>query len=175
MRNTWLGLGVGALVVAAGLQTGLAAKTGLGLVAVPAVIGAVLLLVGHGWMPQRTAKGTGVRRRLLGFRRYIATAESEPAKFAERKHLFSEYIPYAIVFGVAQRWARAFDGLSQEALGTTWYRGGRPFSAHTFSQSLGGFARASAGTLVTTPSSSGRSGFGGGGRSGGGGGGARSW
>ena len=64
--------------------------------------------------PARTAKGSAVLRRVDGFRRFIEESEKERAQFAEKKNLFSEYLPYAIVFGATEKWARAFEGLDGE-------------------------------------------------------------
>jgi uncharacterized membrane protein YgcG len=134
------------------------------------------LIVGAYWMPQRTAKGYAVLRRTNGFRRFIEESEKERAIFAEKRNLFSEYLPYAIVFGVTEKWAQAFAGLDDQPPDTSgWYRSSTPFTVVAFSSAIDGFTVSSAGTLASTPpstsSSSGSSGFSGGGFSGGGGGG----
>ena len=53
-------------------------------------------------------------RHVDGFRRFIEESEKDRAQFAERKNLFTEYLPYAIVFGATEKWARAFAGLGDE-------------------------------------------------------------
>ena len=63
-----------------------------------------------------------VYRRVLGFRRFIVEAETERARFAERAGLFYEYLPYAIVFGETQQWARAFEGLAVPQPGEALHR-----------------------------------------------------
>ncbi len=169
---------LGSLIFIVGLVLfGLAvAFTEVALWPIPTVALGILLIVGAYWMPQRTAKGYGVLRRVDGFRRFIEESEKERAQFAEKKNLFSEYLPYAIVFGATDKWAKAFAGLDDEAPDTTaWYRSSTVFNIVTFSHAIDGFTVSSAGTLTSTPpstsSSSGSSGFGGGGSSGGGGGG----
>ena len=101
--------------------------------------------------------------------------EREPncgARFAERANLFYEYLPYAIVFGATDRWAKAFEGLADEATsGAGWYLSSRPLTALAFADAMDSFAVTSAGTIASTPGGSGSSGFSGGGFSGGGGGG----
>jgi len=145
-------------------------------VALPFVVGGLLLIVGAKRMPRRTAKGTGVLRRVQGFRRFIDESEKERARFAEQQHLFSEYLPYAIVFGATERWARAFAGLDGELPQPSWYGGSGTFTAIGFSHSIDGFAVTTAGTITSTPSGSGSSGFSGGfSGGGGGGGGGGSW
>ena len=53
----------------------------------------------------RTADGTAVRIQTLGFRKYIATAEAGQIKVEEAAGLFSRYLPYAMIFGLADEWA----------------------------------------------------------------------
>ena len=48
-----------------------------------------------------------------GFRRYLETAEADQIRFEEGQDLFSRYLPYAIIFGVAERWAKVFDDLAK--------------------------------------------------------------
>ena len=67
------------------------------------------------WMPKRTAKGYAVLRRVDGFRRFIDESEKDRAQFAERKNLFSEYLPYAIVFGATKKWATHVRGPRRRA------------------------------------------------------------
>jgi uncharacterized membrane protein YgcG len=160
-----LGIGVAVTVV-------LAISTHAALIGVPLVIGGLALVIGARWMPHRTTKGYGVLRRVDGFRRFIDESEKERAQFAERRNLFSEYLPYAVVFGATKKWANAFAGLDDEPPDTSsWYRGAYAFNYLTFSGAIDSFSVSSAGTLTSAPSTSGSSGFSGGGFSGGGGGG----
>ena len=137
------------------------------------IVAGILLLVAARWMPHRTAKGYAVLRHTLGFRRFIDESEKHRAEFAERKNMFSEYLPYAVVFGATKKWAHAFAGLGDEPPDTSsWYVSQHAFDYAVFSSAIDGFAVTSAGTLTSTPAStSGSSGFSGGGFSGGGGGG----
>ena len=173
VRQVWAGLGVVALILGIGVTVLAAATTHLGLIPIPLVIGGLGLLILSGRMPRRTPKGTGMLRRVHGFRRLIAESEKERARFAERANIFSEYLPYAVVFGCTDKWARTFAGLDQEQLATGgWYVSSHPFDALLFANAIDGFAVTTSGTIAAaTPSSSGASGFGGGGFSGGGGGG----
>jgi uncharacterized protein (TIGR04222 family) len=171
IRLRWRIIGAVAVVLSLVLLVVLAAVTHAAFVAVPLVIGALLLLASAKRMPRRTAKGTGVLRRAEGFRRFIVESEKDRARFAEQQHLFSEYLPYAIVFGVTERWARAFAGIDGELPRQDWYGGSSTFTAVGFSHSIDGFAVTTAGTITSTPAGSGSSGFSGGGFSGGGGGG----
>ncbi len=171
VRTKWRVIGSLALVLALIIASLLPAFTHAGLLGIPLVFGAIGLLASAKRMPRRTAKGTGVLRRAQGFRRFILESEKDRARFAEQQHLFSEYLPYAIVFGATEKWARAFAGIDGELPQPNWYGGSTAFTAVGFSHSIDGFAVTTAGTITSTPAGSGGSGFSGGGFSGGGGGG----
>ncbi len=179
IRQLWVGIGAVTIVVGLVLTAAAAAFTTFGLVPIPIVLAGILLCANARRMPHRTPKGTGVLRRANGFRIFIDQSEKERARFAERAHLFSEYLPYAIVFGATDKWARAFAGLDGQLPDTGgWYvghGGGFGFNYLAFSGAMGSFTTTTAGTIAATPTptpgTSGMSGFGGGGFSGGGGGG----
>jgi hypothetical protein len=154
----------------------LAAWTHAGLLGIPLVLGGLFLMRGAHLMPRRTAKGTGMVRRVYGFRTYIDTAEKQEARFQEQENIFSKYLPYAVVFGLTEKWARAFQHLGDEEAAMAsggWYVGSRAFTMAAFTSSLSSFTTVSAGTIAAAApsSSSGHSGFSGGGSGGGGGGG----
>ncbi len=171
VRIKWYVIGAIATVLAVAVLVVLMALTHAALVGIPLVIGAVLLLASAKRMPRRTAKGTGVLRRVQGFRRFIDESEKERARFAEQQHLFSEYLPYAIVFGATEKWARTFAGLDDELAQPDWYGGSSTFTPTGFAHSIDGFSVTTAGTIASTPAGSGSSGFSGGSSGGGGGGG----
>ena len=174
VRSKWVGGGFMVLLLGIGLTVLAAWFTRFGLVPIPIAVAGLLLMMNADRMPHRTAQGTGVLRRTLGFRRFIEESEKERARFAERAHLFTEYLPYAVVFGATEKWAKAFAGLDGQLPDTSgWYVGHSHgmFHAAAFSSAMDNFSTTTAGTLTSTPSGSGSSGFGGGGFSGGGGGG----
>ncbi|MGH2572200.1 MAG: DUF2207 domain-containing protein [Actinomycetota bacterium] len=170
VRQSWVLRGFLVLLAGGGLTALAAARTHYGLVPLPIALAGVILMIGARWMPRRTPKGTGLVRRVLGFRTYMATAEAHMARWMEQENLFSRYLPYAIVFGLTKKWAQAFARLGEQPT-TTWYVGSRPFTASALASSIDNFAITSAGTLASRPAASGSSGLGGGGFSGGGGGG----
>ncbi|WBL37499.1 DUF2207 domain-containing protein [Tepidiforma flava] len=139
-------------------------------------LGGLALLVLAPSMARRTAKGSEALRRVLGFRLYIATAEQHRQEFNERENIFARYLPYAIVFGCVEKWAKAFEGLDDQARQSTaaWYAGTGPFRVAAFSEGLRSFNSSVGATLAATRSGGG-SGFGGGAGGGGGGGGGGSW
>jgi uncharacterized membrane protein len=171
VRTRWAGRGVLLTVVGGGLIFVLGRWTHWGLVGIPVIVAGVALALMARWMPARTAKGTAMLRRIRGFRRVIATAETHMSRWAEEENVFTRYLPYAIVFGLTKKWAEAFEDLGVAPDTSSWYVGLHPFTALAFADSIDGFAVTTGGTLASTPASSGSSGFGGGGFSGGGGGG----
>ena len=171
VRLRWAGAGVFLLVAGAAVTFVLARWTHWGIVGVPVIVAGLALSLMARQMPARTAKGTAMLRRIRGFRRVIATAEQHMARWAEEENVFTRYLPYAIVFGLTKKWAKAFEDLGLQPDTSGWYVGPRMFTAAAFADSIDGFAVTTGGTLASTPASSGSSGFGGGGSSGGGGGG----
>jgi uncharacterized membrane protein YgcG len=140
---------------------------------------------------RRTALGRGVWSRAGGFERLLSTPSSEDRfDFAARKDLFIAFIPYAVAFGVADRWAEKYRvATGQEPPIPGWY----PYSTGAGYGLYGGGGWAFGefdGALSTSiasyeasqaASSGGGGGFGGGGfggggfGGGGGGGGGGSW
>lgn len=171
VRTRWAGRGALLAVGGGALTFVLARWTHWGLVGIPVIIAGVALALMARRMPARTAKGTAMVRRIRGFRRVIATAETHMSRWAEEENVFTRYLPYAIVFGLTKKWAKAFEDLGLQPDTSGWYVGPHAFTAMAFADSIDGFAVTTGGTLASTPASSGSSGFGGGGFSGGGGGG----
>jgi hypothetical protein len=170
-RARWHTIGFLVLAAGVGLTWFAAARTHLALIPIPVVLAGLALAWAARWMPRRSPKGTGLVRRVLGFRTYIETAEAQEARFQERENIFSKYLPYAVVFGCTEKWARAFAGLDGQMPSTaSWYVGTTPFNVGTFTSSIDHFSSVAAGT-ITSAAATGSSGFGGGGFSGGGGGG----
>ena len=141
--------------------------------------GVVLLALG-GTMPARTGKGSAMLSRVRGFRRLFDEGEEDTrARFAEQAGIFSQYLPYAIVFGCTDKWATRVrrpqrrtarrDGLVQRHRST--------FTAFALASAMNDFDTSATGTLYASqPSSSSSSGFSGGfSGGGGGGGGGGSW
>ena len=171
VRTRWAGRGA-LLAVAGGVLTFILARwTHWGLIGIPVIVAGLALALTARRMPARTAKGTAMLRRIRGFRRVIATAETHMSRWAEEENVFTRYLPYAIVFGLTKKWAKAFEDLGIQPDTSGWYVGPHAFTAVAFANSIDGFAVTTGGTLASTPASSGSSGFGGGGSSGGGGGG----
>jgi len=133
---------------------------------------------------QRTAEGRAITDQVEGFRTYLATAEANQLQFEEGEDIFSRYLPWAIIFELADRWAEICgDLVAQGRIPDTapiWYSGN--FHLSTFNTSFLTDTLTSAASPAPSSGSSG-SGFGGGSSfsgggfsgGGGGGGGGGSW
>ncbi len=177
-RVRYTAIAIGALVLAVGITVVVGLGSSFALVPAALVLGAITLLVAAHRMPARTGKGGAMFSRVRGFRRLFDEGDQGlREKFAEQHEVFSQYLPYAIVFGCTDKWARVFSQLDAQELNTGWYRGNAPFNAILLASSINNFGTVATGTLYASqPSSSSSSGFGGGfSGGGGGGGGGGSW
>lgn len=183
VRARWQRIGFVALVVGGGLAYLLVRYTHLGVVAVPLPLIGLLIIALADRFPHRSAKGTALLGRVIGFKELFNAGEGERQRFAEAKHIFSQYLPYAIVFGMAEKWAETFEslGLSPAEMGVgSWYVSPYGYNPVAFGYAMSSFSTVTTGTIAAaapSSASSGSSGFGGGGFSGGGfgGGGGGSW
>lgn len=178
-RAVWLTVGV--LVTVAGIALTLA----LGFAAGLGVVGIAVFLVGLATVfttsvaASRTPDGVAMLQQALGFKLYLSTAEAEQLRFEEGEDIFSRYLPYAIAWGCADRWAKVFQDLADQGVQLaqpTWLVGAHPYLWASGSSSvldgITGFTGASASVMTAaTSGTAGASGFAGGGGVGGGGGG----
>jgi hypothetical protein len=172
----WFGSGLSSMLAGSGYPVPPAAVLGVGVV----LAGGIFWLLGRR-MAARTAEGSAVLAQSLGFREYLVTAEASQIRWEEAQEIFSRYLPYAIVFGVAEKWATTFEQVAAAAaaaghtvVSPWWYIGPHGFGSFThLASGMDSFATTAGGTFTSTPGSSGSSGFSaGGGFSGGGGGGS---
>ncbi|HHW84430.1 MAG TPA: DUF2207 domain-containing protein [Actinomycetales bacterium] len=125
----------------------------------------------------RSAHGRALYEQIRGFREYLTTAEAHQLRWEAGEDIFSKYLPWAIIFGVADRWTSLFSRLAAEGVYTyhpTWYVGYGPGNPAMQVRSIGDSVKSLGTTgmsaLTYTPGSSGSSGsFGGGGGFSGGG------
>ena len=168
--------GIGLIVIGAGLGFVLG-LVGFGLIGLAAVICGIAILALNNKFGARTATGSAVLAQAKGFELYLTTAEADQIKFEEGIDVFSRYLPYAIVFGVAERWAKIFEQLAAQGryvADNSWYVGyGYTTMLNSgFTSSLDRLADTMSSSMQSaTAASSGGSGFSGGGGFGGGGGG----
>jgi len=140
----------------------------------------LLILVFSRYMPRKTKKGSLKNEALLGFREFIERAEKDRIYRLAKEDptLFDRVLPYALVFGLEDKWASAFKDMYKEP--PDWYHSsnyGSSFSPNIFVSDIGRSLGVMNSTLASTPRRSGGSGLSGGGSSGGGfgGGGGGSW
>lgn len=171
VRAIWAAIAAGILVVGAAAAWLLGTALGAGLVGAAIVVVGLAMLAVTRAMPRRTAKGRELTWHIKGFRRYMATAETDRQRFAERENIFVAYLPYAIVFGLVSKWAQAFKDIDVQRATQGWYAGTSFTNVALFSSGLAGFSGGLSTAISSTPAASGSSGFGGGGFAGGGGGG----
>lgn len=169
--------GILIIVVSAGVGL-LFGLFGWGLIGVAGVVVGIGVLAMNNHFGARTAAGSAVLAQTRGFELYLRTAEADQIKFEEGIDVFSRYLPYAIMFGVAERWTKVFEQLASEgryAFDTPWYVGygyGYGFAYSGFASSMDSLANTMTSSMQhATAATSGGSGFSGGGGFGGGGGG----
>ncbi|CEH05423.1 Hypothetical membrane protein [Propionibacterium freudenreichii] len=165
----------------AALASNAAGLTALMMIGALVVVGIITLLIRSSIARRgtRTAMGRAYTDQVQGFEEYLKTAEADQLKFEEGQDIFSQYLPWAIAFGIADRWASLCEQLvAQGRLTETapyWYYGD-PFGFRYAYFTSGVLSGVDSGISVPEPSGgagfgSGGSAFGGGGFSGGGGGG----
>ncbi len=118
---------LGLLLVAIGAGLGFAlGLVGFGLIGVAVAICGLAMMALNNRFGSRTANGSAVLAQAKGFELYLTTAEADQIKFEEGIDIFSRYLPYAIVFGVADRWTKIFEQLAAQGryvADNSWYLG----------------------------------------------------
>jgi len=110
--------------------------------------GIAVWVIGHA-MPRRTALGSRLYWQAIAFQEYLRTAEAgEPESMT--LDTFQNNLPYAMVLGMADKWASLFAGILTTS--PDWYEGSGGFSTTSLTSSL----RSMSPTLYlsSTPSSS---------------------
>ena len=145
---------------------------GFQIVSIPLMLtGGIVLL--FGWlMAKRTPKGAEALDQAKGFKLFLSTAEKYRLEWQEKEGIFEKYLPYAMVFGVADKWAKAFAALHIEPSVPAWYVGAAllHFNAVDFTSRMNNLSHQMASVAAPKSSGSGGGGFSGGGFGGGGGG-----
>lgn len=180
IRSRWVLAGVGVLAVGIALFFALGFTVGLGLIGVAVGVVGILVMILALKAAGRTADGTAVHDQALGFKEYLETAEADQIRFEEGEDIFSRYLPYAMVWGLAERWTKTFAELADRGVdlpAPSWYVGASVWSfsgsgGSSFVEAMNGFDAAATSAMTSASSGSGGgSGFSGGGGVGGGGGG----
>ncbi|MDR3642822.1 MAG: DUF2207 domain-containing protein [Candidatus Doudnabacteria bacterium] len=150
-----------------------------------AIVSGIIVIIFGYFMPKHTVKGAEAKQYILGLKLYLSVAEKDRLKFfnapAATPERFEKLLPYAIVLGVENEWAKQFEGVYNQP--PRWYSDpyGGTFNSVLFVGAMHGFSQSAGTTFSSRPSGGGAgggaSGFGGGGFSGGGfgGGGGGGW
>ena len=148
------------------------------MIMVGVAINTIILLFVSRFMSKRTAKGAEIYRRTKGYHMFISHVEKYKQQFFEKRNMFNEVLPYAMVFGLTAKFAKALEKMGYKPTNPTWYYGaaGAYFSPIRFESNVSAFSGSLSSAIASTPGGSGFSGGGGGGGGGGfGGGGGGSW
>ena len=128
---------------------------------------------------RRTELGIWYEERLVGFKEFLKATELDRIKLLveENPHYFYNVLPFAMVLGVTNKWAKNFDNIMIQP--PDWYHAATVqsgFSASGFAYNLESGMKGVSAAMLSRPSSN-SGGSSGGGSSGGGsgGGGGRSW
>ncbi|MFI5118207.1 MAG: DUF2207 domain-containing protein [Terriglobales bacterium] len=150
-----------------------------GLLIAAGILAAIIVFLFARIMTAKSLKGVRTKVEILGFQEFINRVDADRLKRMP-PDTFEKFLPYAMALGLENRWAKAFQGITQNQ--PTWYVGPTPyvgFNAIFFATSMHAMAMDAHQAFVAAPrASSGGSGWGGGaggfsgGGFGGGGGGA---
>ena len=144
-----------------------------------AIICSVIIIVISGKFNYRTEFGNKIYGRIIGFKKFLETAEKDQLEHLvmENPAYFYDILPYTYVLGVSDKWIKKFESIAIEP--ADWYESSATFNIITFNSCLTSAMRTA---RMSYSSSSGGSSFSGGGSSGGGssgggsgGGGGGSW
>ncbi len=143
------------------------------------LLSGLIISIFYFFSPAKTVKGVEAKEKILGLKEYMKIAEKDRLIFANapesRPEVFEKLLPYAMTLGVADIWAKEFDGIYLTP--PSWYIGASDgnFSAMALASSLGDFNN-SYFIASSAPGSRGGGSSGGGfSGGGGGGGGGGSW
>jgi len=149
----------------------------------PIITGALMSLIVYEiishFFPAKTEKGVATKEYLLGLKDYLQIAEKDRLEFhnapEKKPEVFEKLLPYAMALGVADIWAKEFEGIYLTP--PAWYSSSSSsaFGAVTFSHAMANFSSFSNSKLGTAPGGVGGSGGGGSSGGGGGGGGGGGW
>ena len=173
--------GVGFVIIGLAVFLGFFLKFSLGWSIAIGVCGVILALAAR-TMPRKTKKGKNALLGARGFEEYLSRAEKDEIVAQERQNYFEKFLPYAMAFGIATQWAKAFEGIQTKP--PEWFEGyDGSFTPYLFAHHLSMASSSWGSTMASQPRSSGGSSFGGGGSGfgggfsggGGGGGGGGGW
>jgi len=124
VRTRFLFLGLIVLALSLGLaalvQTWIVGRVFGFPIAVTGVLSAVVLVITSRVMPRKTHKGRVAWEQIAGLEEYIRRAEVDDITAQDRRGVFERLLPYAMIFGLSNRWAKAFADLYSQP--PAWYQ-----------------------------------------------------
>lgn len=143
-----------------------------------AIICSVIIIIISGKFNYRTEFGNKIYGRIIGFKKFLETAEKDQLEHLvmENPAYFYDILPYTYVLGVSDKWIKKFESIAIEP--ADWYESSTTFNIIAFNSCLTSAMRTA---RMSYSSSSGDSSFSGGSSGGGssgggsGGGGGGSW
>lgn len=148
VRSRWTTAGAALALAGVVITAVLAAFTDLGLLGLGIIAAGGILAWGGDLAPARTARGSTLHARLHDFRSYLATADGSDLPEGSRAELAARILPYAVVFGLEDRWSQIFAaagrpgdpdaGLQWYDAPTNWHRVDLPDSVDALVTTLSG-------------------------------------
>lgn len=146
VRSRWTTAGVVLALAGVVLTIALAAATDLGLVGLGVILAGGVLVFGGDLAPARTMKGSALLGKLHAFRERLEQGETDAQWGDGRGQWRARLLPYAIVFGSEERWARALAGSDEEL---TWLHTPDGWDRTTLPAVLESFVTSLSGTIST--------------------------
>jgi len=108
IRNKFLGIGIAISTLGVILVIlSFVLEKGSGSLSFAAALIGIICLAFSPFMPKRTKKGVLMRERILGFKMYMEKAEKYRSKWQEQENLITQFLPYAVLFGITTSWLRS--------------------------------------------------------------------
>lgn len=143
VRNRWMALGIGGLVVAVGAA--FCAGAALGNVTIDALlcpfaslgIVSIAMLILSRAMPVKTRLGAEEAAKWRAFETYLKNAEAY-ADLEQVTEQFDRYLPYAIALGLERTWVNKFSRIEGTPIPRWYYPVGIPYGTGRYSTSTVG-------------------------------------
>lgn len=114
VRGRWTTAGWVLVAAGAVLTLVLGLASTFGLVGLAVLLGGVALAGTAQAAPARTSRGGRVLGELRSFRAYLESADGHDLPVQQREELISRFYPYALVFGLGDRWASALAAIDED-------------------------------------------------------------
>jgi hypothetical protein len=152
VRSPWTTAG-GVLALVGVVATVGLGSIGLGLVGLGMILAGGILAWGGVVAPARTARGSALLRQLHDLRAYLEMAHGSELPDSSRAELVARILPYALVFGLLDRWARIFAASGRPGdpdAGLEWYEPPEMWHRIDVPDSLDAFVTTLSGAISTS-------------------------